>query len=270
MGNNSIEKHYEKNGLYEDIIRKLKDKGINTDDVKRSDIAGVDEFHVRGAAVSRELANSIDINGKNVLDVGCGLGGPSRLLADEYNCKVTGIDMCEEYIKTATELSTLLGLDNKTTYMLGDATNLPFEDESFDVVWTQHVQMNIADKHGFYSEIKRVLAKDGYLVYYDVFGSNNITFPLPWASAPEHSFVTKKESLNEILGELRLLEVQTINQTEAGLHFFEKIKELTKQPARLKMGLNVLMGNKAPMQIQNLHHHLIAGDLELWSGIVKK
>mgnify|MGYP000689953118 FL=1 len=163
--NKSIEKHYLKEGLYEDIVNRLKEQNISLNNVKRSDIAGADEFHVRGASVSKELANSININGLNVLDVGCGLGGPCRMLAEEYNCKTTGIDLSNEYIRTANKLSKLVNLNDKTTFVQGDATELPFKDKTFDVVWTQHVQMNIPDKKKFYSEINRVLKKGGYFLF---------------------------------------------------------------------------------------------------------
>ena len=86
--NQNIEKHYLKEGLYEDILHRLQDMGIDQNAVSRADIAGADEFHVRGAAVSKELARTAEIAGLEVLDVGCGLGGPSRMLADEFDCLI--------------------------------------------------------------------------------------------------------------------------------------------------------------------------------------
>ncbi len=65
------------------------------------------------------------------------------MLADEFNCNVSGIDMSHEFIRTAQKLSELVELNGTIEFVQGDALDLPFQDGSFDVVWTQHVQMNI-------------------------------------------------------------------------------------------------------------------------------
>lgn len=270
--NQSIENHYLKEDLYEDIINRLSEQNIALDNVKRSDIAGTDEFHVRGAAVSRELANSIDIKGVSVLDVGCGLGGPCRMLADEYNCEVTGIDLSNEYIRTAKKLSKLVNLNNKTTFIKGDATKLPFENSTFDVVWTQHVQMNIPDKKKFYSEINRVLKTGGYFLFYDILmkGNGKISYPMPWASNANHSFLFQVEEMETILKGVGLTKKQSNDQTQAGIEFFDKLVARLKEFGPPKMGLNVLMGDTTKSKLMNLLNHLKNGQLELKSGVYKK
>lgn len=270
--NKNIENYYLKEGLYEDIVSRLVERDIDLNKVKRSDIAGVDEFHVRGAAVSKELANSIKIEGVSVLDVGCGLGGPCRMLAEEYNCQTTGIDLCNEYIVTANNLSKLVKLGNKTTFVQGDATDLPFEDNSFDVIWTQHVQMNIPDKKQFYSEIYRVLKKGGHFLFYDILrkGVGEISYPMPWASNADISFLFTEEEMDNILKEIGLIKKQITNQTQTGIDFFENLVARMKDSGPPKMGLNVLMGEMAKPQLINLFNHLKNGELELKSGVYKK
>ena len=270
--NQNIESHYLKEGLYEDIINRLKEQNIALDHVKRSDIAGTDEFHVRGAAVSKELANTIDLNGLNVLDVGCGLGGPCRMLADEYNCQATGIDLSNEYIRTANKLSELVNLHNKTTFIQGNATELPFEDNTFDVVWTQHVQMNIPDKKKFYSEINRVLKLGGHFLFYDILkkGNGKVNYPMPWASDSNLSFLCKAEEMNYFLESLGLTKKQSTNQTQAGIDFFDALVNRLKEFGPPKIGLNVLMGETTKPKLMNLLTHLKNGELELKSGVYKK
>lgn len=141
---NDVQNQYEPSGLLQDILERLQKQGIDPNKVTRADLAGVDEFHVRGAAVSKELARFIGLREGKVLDIGCGLGGPCRMLADEFNFQVTGIDLSETFIRTAIALTELVGLSDRITYLQGDATNLPFADQSFDLTWTQHVQMNVA------------------------------------------------------------------------------------------------------------------------------
>lgn len=270
--NQDIEQHYLKEGLFEDILNRLKDQGIDLDSVQRNDIAGVDEIHVRGAAVSKELAQAIDLRELNVLDVGCGLGGPCRMLADEFNCNVIGIDLSNEFIRTAIALSKLVKLDNKTNFVVGDAVKLPFGDNSFDIVWTQHVQMNIPDKNKFYSEIKRVLKSGGSFLYYDIFKNNDkeVEYPMPWASSADHSFLFKSNEMHDILNELRFEKLKVTNETQAGIDFFEALLAKLKEFGPPKIGLNVLMGETTKPKLLNLLGHLKSDALLLESGIYKK
>lgn len=267
-----IEQHYYRENLFDDILNRLKEMGIDLENVTRTDISGVDEFHVRGAEVSRELAKMAAINNAKLLDVGCGIGGPCRMLASEFNCKTTGLDLSEEFIKTATGLSKLVGLNNRTNFIHGDATNLPFENNSFDVVWTQHVQMNINDKSAFYSEIDRVLTDNGTFIYYDIFkkGTKEVTYPMPWANTSNISFLEQPSKMESILEKLGYKKEQSSDQTENGIIFFEKLLQKIASFGPPKLGLNVLMGASTKEKITNLLRGLKEEKIVLQSGIYKK
>ena len=86
----------------------------------------------------------------DVLDIGSGIGGPSRYIASKFGCHVIGLDLVAEYCNVAKMLAKRVELDNLVDYRQGDATNMPFENSSFDIVWTQHASMNIADKSKLY------------------------------------------------------------------------------------------------------------------------
>lgn len=268
----NIENHYHKPELFEKVLKRLEEQGIDLNNVTRADIAAVDEFHVRGAAVSNELANLIHIDGARLLDVGCGLGGPCRMLADVFNCMATGIDISKEFIRTAKKLSELVALSDRTIFIHGDANKLPFEDNAFDVVWTQHVQMNLPDKKKFYSEINRVLANGSHFIYYDIFknGEGEIGYPTPWANSPDLSFLFTAKNMEDILTELGLTKLQSTNQTKAGIDFFEGFIARLKESGPPNLGLNLLMGASTKTKILNLLNSLKKGSLILQSGVYKK
>ena len=266
------ERHYHREDLIEEIIRHLKAQKIDLDHVTREDIAGVDEFHVRGAEVSKELAETIELRNSKILDVGCGIGGPCRMLADEYGCEVTGIDISKEFIRTATRLSELVGLSSKTSFIHGDATSLPFADQTFDVVWTQHVQMNIKDKLKFYAEIRRVLRTNGIFLYYDIFkkGLERISYPVPWANAPDLSFLARPDEITNMLYNLDFAEIELRDQTIEGIMFFEHFIARMEKSGPPKLGLNLLMGSSTKTKIINLLHGLKEGKIMLQSGVYKR
>jgi ubiquinone/menaquinone biosynthesis C-methylase UbiE len=136
-----------------------------------------------------------------VLDVGSGLGGPARCIAGEFGCRVTGVDLTDEYVRAAAMLAERVGLSNLVTYHQGDALDLPFPEATFDVVWTQHTAMNIRDKAALYREMFRVLTPGGALAIYDILAGpvTPVHFPVPWARVPETSFLITPDELHRFL-----------------------------------------------------------------------
>jgi ubiquinone/menaquinone biosynthesis C-methylase UbiE len=108
----------------------------------------------------------------------CGIGGPSRYLAKTYGCRVAGLDLTPEFCQVAAMLAERTGLAGKVEYREGDALAMPFADRSFDVVWSQNVAMNIADRDRLYREIRRVLRPDGRYAFSDVVDKRGWRTPL--------------------------------------------------------------------------------------------
>ena len=92
-----VEHHYAHGDTLALIIQALNEHGKDLNQLTQEDLASVDEFHVRGREVTVELAERIEWTpGMNLLDVGCGIGGSSRFLANRYGAKVTGMDLTHE------------------------------------------------------------------------------------------------------------------------------------------------------------------------------
>ena len=268
-----VNQQYSRQELYQTILDALQEDGVEADAITREKLAGVDEFHVRGQEVTREMAALANLSaGTSVLDVGCGLGGPARLLADEYGCEVTGIDLTEEYIRTANQLSKLTRLDGLTHFITGNALELPFTDGRFDVAWTQHVQMNISDKNRFYQEIARVLKPGGRFMYYDIFSVDHqpIQFPVPWADNPTISHLMTLAEYRSVLTGAGLEEMNRVDQTARGIQFFRGLLEKLKTGSIPRISLRLLMGQDLPLKIANLLLNLEEGRLTLESGICVK
>lgn len=267
-----IAAHYAAEHLYEAIMQALAAEGKMPGAITRQDLAPVDEFHVRGQEVSRELATAAALQkGLRVLDAGCGLGGASRLLAAEFNCEVTGIDITGEYIRTAEKLSALTGLQHHTRFVEGSVLALPFGENAFDAVWTQHVQMNIADKRTFYEEINRVLTTGGRFIYYDILGKTApVHYPVPWAANDSLSFLISSQQLHILLTQTGFRRIQVTDETEKGIGFFNRLFSRIAQKGIPALGLHLLMGDTAQLKLNNLHSNLIEERVVLESGIYEK
>eukprot|EP00956_Cyclotella_meneghiniana_P006916 scaffold9334_cov71-Cyclotella_meneghiniana.AAC.4 len=103
--------------------------------------------------------------GAKVLDVGCGFGGTSRYLADKLGPKaeVTGITLSPNQVKRGTELAKERGLSN-TNFMVMNALEMEFPDNSFDIVWACESGEHMPDKEAYINEMMRVLKPGGKFV----------------------------------------------------------------------------------------------------------
>jgi phosphoethanolamine N-methyltransferase len=114
-----------------------------------------------------KMVEGIDLAGKQVLDIGCGLGGPAFVLARKYGTHVTGIDLEPQLIDRATRRAAELGLSHQTEFRSVALGPLDFPDASFDVVFTSGALTQTEDKAGIVAECLRVLKPGGVLTCYD-------------------------------------------------------------------------------------------------------
>src|SRR3984893_17506211 len=194
---NPVEDHYTRQDLGEIILAALRQAGKDVDHLTPDDLALVDEFHGGQRQATVSLGDLLGLDGsERVLDVGSGIGGPSRFLASRYGCQVTGIDLTAEFCRVAEMLTRLTGLTGRVAYRQGNALDLPFEDMSFDVVWSQNASMNIADRDRLYAEMYRVLKAGGRLALQEVVAGpgGEPHDPAPWAPEPRIRFLLAAES----------------------------------------------------------------------------
>ena len=224
-----------------------------------SDMAAVDQFHVGGLEATQQLARLFSPpRGPYVLDVGSGLGGPSRYLAANYDCRVIGVDITEEYCRIASVLAVRMGLDDRAEYRRGDARDLLFPDETFDGAWTQHVSMNIAEKAELYEGIQRVLKIGGRFALHDVVQrtSGAIVFPVPWARTPDISHLQSSEAMRKTILDAGFALVAWNDVTESALKFLDSMVARSGKTGTPHLGLHLVMGSDFPEMVRNFRRNL--------------
>ena len=269
----TVRAHYTRSGLGDLILSALEEAGKDLNRLTPQDLAPIDEFHIRGRAATLELARAARVDStKRVLDVGSGIGGTSRCLAREFGCRVTGIDLTAEYCNAAAMLSERIGLAGLVDYRQGDATNLPFPDASFDIVWTEHVAMNIPDKPRLYKEMHRVLKPGGTLAIYDILAgpSGPVIFPVPWARRPAASFLVTPEELRSLLDEAGFDIEAWLDTTDAARAWFVALAEKLRKEGMPPLGFHILLGPEFQAMAQNQRRNLEEGRIVLAQVVARK
>jgi len=269
----SVSKYYGAGSRLERILDALAAQGKDVEHLTAADLAPVDEFHIRGREASVEGAELAAVQADwRVLDVGSGLGGPARFLADRYGCHVTGIDLTPEFVEMATELSRRAGLQALTEFQCASATAMPFPDAAFHLAWTQHVQMNIEDKAALYGEVRRVLRPGGRFVFHDIFtGSESpIHFPVPWADEPALSFLIDPDEVRALLDRTGFEVLSWRETTAVSLQWIEAMLERRRSQGAPQLGLQLLLGETAPRKFDNLQRNLAEGRLTVVQALLER
>lgn len=113
------------------------------------------------------MVDGLELQGRRVLDIGCGIGGPAFVLAEKYGAKVTGTDIEPQLIEQARIRAERLDLSSSCEFVKVDPGPLEFPDDTFDVVMASGVIMTIDDKEEILAEALRVLKPGGTLTVYD-------------------------------------------------------------------------------------------------------
>ncbi len=127
-----------------------------------------EEIHSGGKETTNVLAKALGLRaGMHVLDVCSALGAPARHIARDHGVRVTGLDFTAAYVEEANRRTQAAGLDKSILFVRGNAMDMPFAAETFDVVWGQEAWCHVLDKDKLIAEASRVLKPGGKLGFTD-------------------------------------------------------------------------------------------------------
>ncbi len=119
-----------------------------------------------------KIVENVSLTGKEVLDIGVGIGGPACLLIEKHGAaRVTGIDVEDTVPKTAAQTVSRRGLQDRVLLRRVEPGPLPFDDESFDVVFSKDAIIHIHDKGALFRDIYRILRPGGCIAMSDWYRS---------------------------------------------------------------------------------------------------
>lgn len=259
--NDDIETHYAgAEPLATRIEAALTGAGKDIGRLTTAELAAVDEFHIRGRQATLELAGRMELwEGCHVLDLGSGIGGPARTVAETHRCKVTGVDLTRRFCEAAATISGWLGMSDDVRFIQGDATDLA-EDLTgcFDAAMTIHAAMNIAAKDALYASAKRALRPGRIFAVYDVVQGEGgaVVFPVPWARDASISHLATPGEMRGLLAGAGFEILDEVDSTEESLAWFRqmaaRMARSGPQPLTFQSILGADFPEMAKNQIRNL------------------
>ncbi|MDN3557939.1 class I SAM-dependent methyltransferase [Halomonas maura] len=242
--------------------------GHDPDRLSLDTIAGIDQLHLGGRQASRALArHGAFVPGQRVLDVGCGTGGASRLLAAEHGVTVVGVDITAAFVAVADWLSRATGLAAHTRFLCADAARVPLPVASVDVVWCQHALINMPDLPAVLGEWRRLLGPGGRVLLHEVVAGDNpapLALPVPWARRAATSHLACRASLTGTLAEAGFRAVHLEDVTESALAWRRKHGRRAAPPLP---GPSLIFGDDFAAMGRNLHDNLADDRVRILAGV---
>ncbi len=150
------------------------------------------------------IVHGLDLRGKEILDIGSGLGGPSICLASQHGAgRVVGIDLEPLNVERATDYAAKAGIPNLLTFLAVDGGRLPFEDGSFDMVFSKDSITEAPNKEDIFLEAYRVLRPGGWIAMSDWFRDTSPFTPEMNAWMQQMGLALEMTTLDETAGQLR-------------------------------------------------------------------
>ncbi len=260
-----VKDHYNSENLTDRIRQAIIDAGKDPSDLQIKELAGIDQLHTGGAQMTLDLLNRVTLSENAlILDAGCGIGGSSRLLAKQLNCKVVGVDLADEFINAAIFLTHATHFEKQVRFQQGSVLNLPFSENTFDGILCQHILMNIEDKNGAVKEFYRVLKPGGKLIIHEIAkcSSDLMQYPVPWASKNAISFLKSWEYQSKLLSTAGFLSFLEEDNSNKALTWWKKVSAFAKKKAKPNpLNPSLIFGTNAKSfgknMVANFQHHAI-------------
>lgn len=259
---NEVAQHYQSGHLLQRIADGCTALGLNPP-MPPDALAPVDEFHIGGRQATEPFVAALQVStGDRVVDLGCGLGGPARYVAQATGASVTGIDLTPEFVETGRVLTEWTGLADRVDLVQGSVLDLPFEANTMDAAYMIHVGMNISDKIGIAQEAARVLKPSGIFAIYDVMqvSEGQMDYPAPWAADASQSALASPETYEAALKSAGFDVTGRIDRTAFAKQFFSDLAAAQNNadgpPA---LGLNLIMGDNTALKVQHMVKNIQAG-----------
>lgn len=259
-----VASHYTHGSLLQAIFNALKQMGKDTERLSPSDLSAADEFHSGWRAITVEIGKDLGLKHEmQVLDVGSGIGGPARYFAEAHGCRVTGIDLTEEFVRVATELTRRCGLGELATFRQGSALDLPFAAAAFDAASMIHVGMNIGEKSKLFQNVRRVLKPGGLFCVYDLMQveAGDLPYPMPWAMTRETSFLETPETYRRLLAAAGFKIEREENRREFVMKLSREMQERAAIHGAPPIALHVLLGPASRERFSNIMSTIARGTL---------
>lgn len=259
-----VARHYGRSGLEQAILDALVASGKDPLRLTAADLVPVDEFHLGWLPATVELARGLALEpDMHLLDIGSGIGGPARYIAETYGCRVTGIDLTPDYVPVANALTRRCGLADRVSFQVGSALSLPFAERSFDAATMLHVGMNIEDKAQAFAEARRVLRPGGRFTVYDatLVADSRLTYPMPWAATEETSFIEPVATYRRLLVAAGFEVLEKHDRSELALRLGREARERAALHGQPPLGTHILIGPTAAERFDNVAAALERGQI---------
>lgn len=263
------QQHYSAQGLTQRIRDSLATVFHADQKLTVTQLAALDHFHTRGLLATEDLAALTPI-GQNtrVLDLGCGIGGPARFIAAKFGCEVTGVDLSADFIDAAKYLTDRCGMRDHVSFQVGNALDLLFEQATFDLVFLQHVAMNISNRAALYAEIARVLKPGGSLATYDVISKGgDVHYPTPWARTAAASCLLTEDETRTALIKARLMPRIWQDQSALAKAWFAG---LASAAASKGPSLAIVLGDDFPALTKNLGRNVAENRIGILCAVAER